>query len=33
VTVTWVPEHGFALDAAMDERAGAEDTDGDGAVR
>jgi spermidine/putrescine transport system ATP-binding protein len=29
VTVTWSPEHGFGLDAAQDERAGAEDADGD----
>lgn len=30
VTVTWMPEHGFGLDAAQDEHAGAEDADGDG---
>jgi spermidine/putrescine transport system ATP-binding protein len=29
VTVTWSPAHGFGLDAAQDERAGAEDADGD----
>jgi spermidine/putrescine transport system ATP-binding protein len=29
VTVTWMPEHGFGLDAAQDGHAGAEDTDGD----
>jgi spermidine/putrescine transport system ATP-binding protein len=29
VTVAWSPQHGFGLDAAMDERAGAEDADPD----
>jgi hypothetical protein len=30
--VTWSPEHGFGLDAAQDEHAGADDTDGDAPV-